>query len=77
MHRAQGRRSRSETGAETVPRPIRTAVNCRQWTRPVLGILYFRKSAGSVNDPGGQGVVGSNPVVSTKSEGVSVILAPP
>jgi hypothetical protein len=38
-------RSRSKTGAATVPGPTRTAVNCRRRTRHVQGILYFRRSA--------------------------------
>jgi hypothetical protein len=47
-------RSRSETGAATVPGPTRTAVNCRRRTRHVQGILYFRRSADCVDNPGGQ-----------------------
>jgi hypothetical protein len=58
-------RSRSETGAATVPGPARTAVNCRRRTRPVQGFLCFRRSAECVDNPGGQGVAGSNPVVPT------------
>jgi hypothetical protein len=61
-------RSRSETGAATVPGPTRTAVNCRRRTRHLQGILYFRRSADCVDDPGGQGVAGSNPVVPTNAE---------
>jgi hypothetical protein len=45
-------RSRSETGAATVPGSTRTAVNCRRRTRHVQGILYFRRSADSVDNPG-------------------------
>jgi hypothetical protein len=45
-------RSRSETGAVTVPGPTRTAVNCRRRTRHVQGILYFRRSADCVDNPG-------------------------
>ena len=47
-------RSRSKTGAATVPGLTRTAVNCRRWTRHVQGILYFRRSADGVDNPGGQ-----------------------
>ena len=47
-------RSRSETGAATVPGPTRTAVNCCRRTRHVQGVLYFRGSADCVDNPGGQ-----------------------
>jgi hypothetical protein len=47
-------RSRSETGAATVPGPTRTAVHCRRRTRHVQGILYFRRSADGVDNPGGR-----------------------
>jgi hypothetical protein len=47
-------RSRSETGAATVPGLARTAVNCRRRTHHLQGILYFRRSADGVDNPGGE-----------------------
>jgi hypothetical protein len=45
-------RSRSETGAATVPGPTRTAVNCRRRTRHGQGFLCFRRSADRVDNLG-------------------------
>ena len=47
-------RSRSETGAATVPGLTRAAVNCRRWTRRVPGLLCFRRSVEWVDNPWGR-----------------------
>jgi hypothetical protein len=45
-------RSRSETGAATVPGLTRPAVNCRRRTHHARGILYFCSSGDCVDNPG-------------------------